>query len=156
MQGLKLKNTEALKPKILVVDDEPFNLEIITEYLEDEGHSVECVQNGTDALQTLRAHPEKFHTILLDRMLPDMEGIEVLNFMKTHPELKFIPTIIQSAKATRIEIQEGLDAGVLYYLTKPFNKQTLIAIVNTTLVGFFNNNRLLVSSYICHHLQKVP
>jgi len=142
MKGLKLKNSETCDPTILVVDDEIFNLEILVEYLEDEGYVVECASSGGEAQELLLANPDKYHTILLDRMMPDISGIKVMQFIQSVPKLKYIPVIIQTAKVTKSDIQEGLDAGVLYYLSKPFSRETLLSIVNTAVVGHLNNEEL--------------
>lgn len=116
---------------VLVVDDEVFNLEIITELLEDANYGVETAENGLQARDLLRKNPEKYHAVLLDRMMPEMDGIEVLVFMRNDPVLRRVPVIMQTAKATKKDIQEGLDAGVLYYITKPFSEGTLLSIVNS-------------------------
>ena len=142
MKGLKLQNIEACVPTLLVVDDEVFNLEILAEYLEDEGYVVECASSGGEAQELLVANPGKYHTVLLDRMMPDICGIEVLQFIQSDPKLKYIPVIIQSAKVTKADIQEGLNAGVLYYLSKPFSRESLLSIVNTAVVVHLNNQNL--------------
>jgi len=142
MKGLKLQNVENCVPTILVVDDEVFNLEILAEYLEDEGYVVECASSGGEAQELLVANPDKYHTVLLDRMMPGISGIEVMQFIQSDPKLKYIPVIIQSAKVTKADIQEGLDAGVLYYLSKPFSRETLLSIVNTAVVVHLNNQDL--------------
>ena len=76
---------------VLVVDDEPFNLEIIQEYLDDEGYMLFTAEDGDDAWQKLEAEPDKFDVILLDRMMPRLDGMEVLAKMKAHRKLKSIP-----------------------------------------------------------------
>ena len=142
MKGLKLQNIKTCNPTILVVDDEIFNLEILTDYLEDESYVVDCASNGDQAVRILAANPHKYHTVLLDRMMPGMNGIEVMQFIRADPILKHIPVIIQTAKVTKTDIQEGLDAGVLYYLSKPFSRDTLLAIVSTAVVGYLSNQDL--------------
>ena len=124
------------KPAILAVDDEPYNLEILEELLEDEGYAVDLAENGVQALKLLNHNPSRYHTVLLDRMMPDMDGLEILKAMKKSPELRFIPVIMQTAKATKKDIQEGLDNGVIYYLTKPFDRTLLSKIVDTSVNSF--------------------
>ena len=119
------------KLRILVVDDEPFNLEILIEYLEDAGFGTVSAQNGVAAWNSLEQSPETFSAILLDRMMPEMDGMEVLARVKKHPLLKALPVIMQTAKAAKEDILEGLQAGAYYYLTKPFDKDKLLAIVKT-------------------------
>jgi len=124
------------KPVILAVDDEPYNLEILAELLEDEGFEVDLAENGSQALKLLNDNPYRYHTVLLDRMMPDVDGLELLKTMKSRPDLRFIPVIMQTAKATKQDIQDGLDNGVIYYLTKPFERAMLSKIVNTSVASF--------------------
>ena len=121
------------KPSVLLVDDEVFNLEILEEILEDQGYDTDIAENGREACDKLIADPEKFQTVLLDRMMPVMGGMEVANYMREHDQLSMIPVIMQTARATRQDIEEALNAGILYYLTKPFARQDLVAIVDTAL-----------------------
>ena len=138
IQGLKIQNLSEVSPYVLVVDDEVFNLEIIKEELEDEGYLTDTVENGTQALEMLKQYPDRYQAVLLDRMMPDMDGIEVLHYMKKDEKLQGIPVIMQTAKATQADVKDGLDAGVLYYLTKPFEKKDLLAIVDTAVSCYFN------------------
>ncbi len=118
---------------VLVVDDEPFNLEIIEEYLEGEGYSLYTADDGDDAWRQLEAEPDKFDVILLDRMMPKLDGMEVLAKMKVHRKLKSIPVILQTAKASKQNIIEGMNSGAYYYLTKPFDDEMLRSIVRTAI-----------------------
>ncbi len=111
---------------VLVVDDELFNLEIIEEYLDQEGYTLFTAEDGDDAWKQMQAEPDKFDVILLDRMMPSMDGMEVLAKMKAHRKLKSIPVILQTAKASQQNIIEGMNSGAYYYLTKPFDDEMLI------------------------------
>jgi len=115
---------------ILVVDDEILNLEIMTEYLGDL-YTVTTAENGQIAWDILAQSPEDFDVILLDRMMPDMSGMEVLEKIKQHPVLQHCPVIFQTAKATPADISEGLNAGAYYYLTKPFEEEILLSVTRT-------------------------
>lgn len=148
MLGLQIQNNAELTPHVLLVDDEIFNLEILEEYLDDAGYVTEKAENGREACAILEAYPEKFHAVLLDRMMPEMGGIEVAHFMKQHDKLKHIPIIMQTAKATQQDIEEGLNAGILYYLTKPFEKDNLLGIVDIAVHYYFNTQEL------CKNLEK--
>jgi CheY-like chemotaxis protein/anti-sigma regulatory factor (Ser/Thr protein kinase) len=116
---------------ILVVDDEPLNLEIIQEILDGSDYEVSTAEDGFAALERLEANPENFDVILLDRMMPRMDGLEVLARVKQHPILKHCPVILQTARAGKDEILEGLQAGAYYYLTKPFEENMLLSVVKT-------------------------
>ena len=118
---------------VLVVDDEPFNLEIIEEYLDGEGYTLFTAGDGEDAWKQLEANPDKFDVILLDRMMPKLDGMEVLEKIKVHRKLKSTPVILQTAKASQQNIIEGMNAGAYYYLTKPFDDEMLRSIVRTAI-----------------------
>lgn len=116
---------------ILIVDDEPHNLEIITEYLEEGDYQLSTAENGTTAWQMLESEPQSFDVILLDRMMSEMSGMEVLAKIKEHPVLTHCPVILQIARAAKEDIIEGMQAGAYYYLTKPFEEKMLFSVVNT-------------------------
>lgn len=115
--------------RILIAEDEPINLEALTEILTDEGYVVRGVATGGAAWEALSADPTVFDVVLLDRVMPDMDGIEILRRMKERPEMLHIPVIMQTSLAGDEALTEGLKAGAYYYLTKPFAADTLVAIV---------------------------
>ena len=121
------------RPTVLVVDDEAINRKLLNQYLKDEGYNTELAEDGQSALTCLEKDPARYSAVLLDRMMPDMDGITVLQKMKAHDSLKTIPVVMQTAKARREEIQQGLESGSYYYLTKPFDKLTLLAIVKSAI-----------------------
>jgi len=118
-------------PTILIVDDEPFNLEIIKDFLDGQGYDLYTADDGLMALEMLEADPEKFDLILLDRMMPRMDGMELLAKLKVHPTLVQLPVILQTAMASKNDITEGMKAGAYYYLTKPFESDMLRSVVAT-------------------------
>lgn len=120
-------------PKILVVDDEPDNRFIIEEYLEDEGYELQMAEDGAIAWKILQDESTQFDTILLDIMMPNMNGLEVLELIKAHDRLRDIPVILQTAKGSTDDIARGIQAGAFYYLTKPFSEDVLISIVRTAI-----------------------
>jgi len=134
-------------PVILVVDDEPLNLDIIEEYLRggDESYNIETANNGVEAMEKLEAAPDKYDAVLLDRMMPKMSGMAVLEKMSSHPDLKYIPVILQTAKVSKEDILEGLKAGAYYYLTKPFTREFLHSVVKTAVKDRSFNKALLKS-----------
>ncbi len=121
------------KPVILVVDDEPFNLEIIAEYLEGQGYELVMAESGDLAWAMLQAEPARYDVVILDRMMPGIDGIEVLRNIKRDKVLKVLPVIIQTAASAPEQIAEGLREGAFYYLAKPFNPTVLRAVVTTAL-----------------------
>lgn len=134
-------------PIILAVDDEPLNLDIIEEFLTGKGqpYIVETANDGLEALEKLEADPNKYDVVLLDRMMPRMSGMEVLEKMSAHHELKYIPVILQTAKVSKEDILEGLKAGAYYYLTKPFTSDILHSVVKTAVKDRGYNKALLAS-----------
>jgi len=119
------------KATILIVDDEPFNIEIIMEYLEDEGYDLRSAEDGLDAWNQLEVQPNDFDLILLDRMMPNMDGMETLEKIKSHPVLMELPVILQTALASKQDIADGMKAGAYYYLTKPFEEEMLRSVIAT-------------------------
>lgn len=115
--------------KLLLVDDEPFNLELMTELLEDAGYEVETAESGEEAWSKLESDGERYSTILLDKMMPGISGFEVLRRIKSTPRLEFLPVIMQTAVGAAASVQESLAAGAFYYLTKPFSREMLQAVV---------------------------
>ena len=137
-------------PVILVVDDEPLNLDIIEEFLTGKGqpYIVERANDGVEAMEKLEADYNRYDVVLLDRMMPRMSGMEVLEKMSAHPELKYIPVILQTAKVSKEDILEGLKAGAYYYLTKPFTSDMLHSIVKTAVKDRSYNKALCVNKRI--------
>ncbi|MDR0777660.1 MAG: response regulator [Azonexus sp.] len=114
---------------ILVVDDEPISREILVENLAVEGYRVVEAASGEAAWQLIDATPERFEAILLDRMMPDMDGIEILRRVKQRADMRYVPVIMQTGMTADADVSEGLRAGAYYYLTKPFSADMLLAIV---------------------------
>ncbi len=119
--------------RILVVDDEALNLEIIADYLEDTDYELIEAENGFEAWSILENSPESIDLVLLDRMLPRLDGIQILSRMKDHPVLEHVPVILQTAKVAKQDILEGMQAGAFYYLTKPFEEEMLRSVIKTAL-----------------------
>ena len=114
---------------ILIADDEPFNLEIVSELLEDAGFEAVLIENGVEAWRLLDEGPERFDAVLLDRMMPGMDGLELLGRIKADPRMEELPVILQTARAGKQDVAEGLEAGAFSYLSKPFDKAMLIDVV---------------------------
>ncbi len=114
---------------VLVVDDEPIGREMMAENLSVEGYLVVEAASGEAAWALIDATPERFDAILLDRLMPGIDGIEILRRVKSRPDMMWVPVIMQTGMAAESEVLEGLRAGAYYYLTKPFAAETLLAIV---------------------------
>jgi len=119
-------------PHILIVDNEPFNIETIVDLLENEDrYKLSTAADGKIALDMLEADPHSFDIIILDRMMPIMDGMEVLLKIKEHDILRHCPVIFQTAKTNQADITESLEAGAHYYLTKPFDEVVLLSVIKT-------------------------
>ncbi|KPC53091.1 response regulator [Amantichitinum ursilacus] len=129
------------KPRLLIVDDEPFNLEILSEHLADANYEVVTAEDG-EAAWDLLARDRAFDAILLDRMMPRMDGMALLARLKQQPELLQVPVIMQTAVGAAENVREGLAAGAYYYLIKPFQRDMLLAIVGAA-VDFYKEKRQL-------------
>lgn len=119
--------------RILLVDDEPLNLEILAEHLEEPAYRTVAANNGQEAWQILDADPGGFDAVLLDRMMPVMNGMELLAKLKADGRFRGLPVIMQTAAAAKEQVAEGLRQGAYYYLTKPFERDVLVAIVESAL-----------------------
>lgn len=120
--------------RILVVDDEIINLQIIREYLEDTQHHLDLVISAEQAWGRLTAGEAPCDLVILDRMMPGMNGIELLKKMKADARFAAIPVIMQTAAIAPEQVREGIEAGAYYYLAKPYEPETLLAIVRAALV----------------------
>jgi CheY-like chemotaxis protein/anti-sigma regulatory factor (Ser/Thr protein kinase) len=117
--------------RVLIVDDDRLNREILVEFLDGEGYELATAEDGEQALAVLAAHDQVFDTVLLDRMMPGIDGMEVLRRMKRTPVLRWLPVIMQTAAAAREQVLEGIEAGAFYYLTKPFDMEMLRSLVRS-------------------------
>ena len=123
-----------LRQKILTVDDEALNRQILADYLSIAGFEVIEADDGDTALQMLADHPD-INAIVLDRMMPRMDGMKVLSKLKSDPHLRDIPVIMQTAAASSEQIVEGIRAGTYYYLTKPYEDIILLGIISAAIDG---------------------
>jgi adenylate cyclase len=118
-------------PRILAVDDVPANLEIVRMRLEAHGYEVVTAADGFEALA--RAKESEPDLVLLDVMMPKLDGISALKQLKEDAALRFVPVILLTAKSDTADVVAGLEAGADDYLTKPFDQTALIARVRSML-----------------------
>jgi DNA-binding response OmpR family regulator len=124
--------------EILIVDDEPSIVVPIQFLMEQQGYSVLVAENGEDALDVIYKY--KPDLILLDIMLPRIDGYEVCEIVRLNPEYRDIKIIFLTAKGREVEIAKGLALGANAYITKPFSNTELVAIVKE-LLDNTNENR---------------
>ena len=121
------------KERVLVVDDEQLNLFIIEEFLEQEDVELETHSDPLAAWASLIAPDSNFSLVVLDRMMPELDGMEFLRRMKRETRFADIPVIMQTAASSPDQVREGLEAGAYYYLTKPYEPEALISIVRVAM-----------------------
>ncbi len=127
---------------ILAVDDEPNNLRALKLDLENTGYHVLTAGDGAQAWEILQQHKDDIKTILLDRMMPNMNGMEFMDSIKKDKTVSSIPVIMQTAAAEKEQMVEGIKAGVYYYLTKPYDIDVMLSIVFSAVNDYRNNIRL--------------
>ena len=118
---------------VLAVDDEPLNLEIMREYLDDPRIDLDLAPNAERAWQRLQEASPAYDLVILDRMMPGMNGIELMRRMKADSRFRRIPVVMQTAASSPEQVREGIAAGAYYYLTKPYEPGALLAIVRGAL-----------------------
>lgn len=121
------------KERVLVVDDEQLNLFIIEEFLQQEDIELETHSDPLAAWASLIAPESDFSLVVLDRMMPELDGMELLRRMKREARFADIPVIMQTAASSPDQVREGLEAGAYYYLTKPYEPEALISIVRVAM-----------------------
>ncbi len=117
--------------RILVVDDEPDIVELVSYNLGKEGFKVSSASNGEEALNKIRK--EQFNLIILDLMLPGIQGMEICRIIRNDPRTASAPIIMLTAKGEEVDKVLGLEMGADDYITKPFSPRELIARVKAVL-----------------------
>ncbi len=123
--------TATAPKKILVVEDEPDILQLVRLYLEKDGFHVVTAATGTAALKQVNA--ERPDLVVLDLMLPELDGLEVCKRIRAAPETALLPIIMLTAKAEESDTVIGLELGADDYVTKPFSPKALAARVKALL-----------------------
>ena len=124
-------NQDTEKASVMIVDDTPANLELLAEMLHAQGYRVLQFPNGMTALHaSVRVKPD---LILLDIMMPEMDGFEVNRRLKVDEKLRDIPVIFISALDDTTNIVQALSQGGVDYITKPFNEEEVLARVRSHL-----------------------
>lgn len=119
-----------VKEKVLIADDNPVNLDIFQEILEDD-YDIKMVTDGVQALDSIKNFMPK--VILLDIMMPKIDGYEVCRQIRAHKELQGVKIIMVSARAMESERLKGIEVGADEYITKPFDEDVLLEMVKSHL-----------------------
>ena len=126
------RESKSSQIRILVVDDEPVNLEVLKNHLNLAGYEVTLANNGMEALDLIQKG-ERFDLIILDIMMPKMSGYEVCNQLRDIFMPSELPVVLLTAKNRITDLVEGFNAGANDYLTKPFSKDELLSRIKTHL-----------------------
>jgi len=119
------------KARIVIVEDEEDIQELLKYNLEKEGYSIECAGTGEGALKAIRKkHPD---LVILDLMLPDIDGLSICKQLKADDSTKNLPVTMLTAKGEEVDIVTGLEVGADDYITKPFSPRVLLARVRAIL-----------------------
>jgi DNA-binding response OmpR family regulator len=119
------EQTEMVEPtQILIVDDDPHTLEILSRWLARESYQTVRADSGITCLERLAEN--RIDVIVLDVMMPDMDGLQVCERLRAHPDWRSIPVILLTAKDDIETRARGMTLGVSEYLTKPVNKHELL------------------------------
>ena len=116
---------------ILVIEDDPRSIKLMELILDAYGYQAVIAKNGEEGLVAAKSQP--FDLILLDLMLPEVDGFEVLRQLEADPALADIPVVITSARARATTREEAVALGADFYLTKPYRKAELLDVITTYL-----------------------
>jgi phosphate regulon transcriptional regulator PhoB len=120
-----------MENKILIVDDEPDIVDLVTYNLKKDGFRVTTASDGEEALNKIRK--DKFDLVVLDLMLPGIQGVELCRIIRNDPKTAGIPIIMLTAKGEEVDRIVGLESGADDYMTKPFSSRELIARIKAVL-----------------------
>lgn len=127
--SLRLHVPEANRMRILVVDDDELNLEILVRTVEEQGFVARPFDNPVKAWQFLESSPGGCDIAVLDKMMPEMDGMEMLRRIKSNPSMLDMPVILQTGDVGTEQMRQGIIEGAFYYLTKPFTPDLLAAVL---------------------------
>ena len=136
--------------RILLVEDEEIIATILQDNLADAGFDVVLARDGQEAWERLSGGDHAFESILLDWEMPRLDGIQLLKHIKALSELRDIPVVMETAVADTASIQEGLNAGAHYYLTKPFDPKVLISVVRAATAQFREYRQMIERVRLAH------
>ncbi len=137
-------NSPASKTTIMVIDDQPDILDIVKAILERSGYVVQVADSGMEAFSLMEE--KKPDLIILDIMMPQMDGWKVLKQLKGNADYSSIPVILLTVKVQHEDVLKGYKLGADYYITKPFNSSQLIVGINFILSKYKNTQTKPISS----------
>ncbi len=127
---------------ILIVDNEPLEISMLREMLEDATYRFETAMTGVETKEIVGSRGDEITAILIDWILPDVDGIELLGWLKDQPQLADVEVVVHSAEFAPENVEKAIDAGAYYYLTKPFDEPQLEAIIRAAVSSFELKRRM--------------
>jgi DNA-binding response OmpR family regulator len=121
----------AERAHVLIVEDNDADRALLEAHLSHDGFETEFAVDGLEAWDVLDHHPDRYDLVLLDRTMPRMDGMQLLQRIKSDHRFLILPVIFQSALVGREEVIEGIRAGAYYYLPKPYDSEMLLSVVRT-------------------------
>ena len=114
--------------RVLIIDDDPMIRSLVQAMLENEGFKVSMAEDGQQGVELLDAEPRPigFQLVVLDVIMPGMNGLDVLTRMKLHPHTQKLPVLMLTGESKAEDILAGYSVGADYYITKPFTRQQLL------------------------------
>ena len=131
---LRMRGTRPLHPTILVVEDEPSTAKLLQHILTAAGFKPWLARDGREVVQRLRSPPAP-DLILMDVMLPDIDGLKIVERIRQHKVIGDIPIIMVSGRAELADVMRGFEAGADGYLTKPATRAALLAVMEQVFKG---------------------
>ena len=121
-------NAYASKKRILIIDDDPMIRSLVQAMLEAEGFEIFLAEDGEHGIQFLDNEPRPVNLalVVLDVVMPGMNGLDVLTRMKLHPHTQVLPVLMLTGESKAEDILAGYNVGADYYITKPFTRQQLL------------------------------
>jgi CheY-like chemotaxis protein len=119
--------------RILVVDDEPLSVTTAIDCLQDAGYNPQFVASGRQAWEILNENPDAYKAVIIDRIMPELDGITLLSKIKESPQLHDIPVIIETASESTESYLAALEAGAYDLVYKPLERNFLLYVVDNAL-----------------------
>lgn len=117
--------------RVLIVDDNPHDRALLQEHLSREGYEIDTAEDGVEGFHLMERDPWRYDVVLLDRNMPRLGGVELLQWLKANAELRSLPVILQTSSDSRADLLEAMKGGAFYYLTKPYDVEVLLTVVAT-------------------------